>query len=270
MLKAIANRIANDFTDEDTRIITILDYTSTNALDSELKHTDNSKNLIILIDNTAILGSVKMEIRRSDRPAVMFGDSFKAPRPQNDANNREVIKHGQIKLAEIVNRLNNMNDSKTAFMYYPSYDGYVDNGDFEITKSETLTSITPKDEVSNNLLTPGGKSFLLIIEKTTDHLLCRVKRDSYVDKVCAPAVDAAKAICPSPSSPDCEDQYSSTEFWIMFAILLFIIIVLALVLGYFVLSGDSDKNKLSESPLVTESGPPTGRVELSSIEPAQI
>jgi hypothetical protein len=260
MLKSIANRIANNFTDEDTRIITILDYATPGRLTSNLDHTDNSQNLIVLIDNATIMGSVNMQIYKSQQLAPMLDMNSPLPSDFNMTNAAEQIKNDQIKLAEIVNRLNNMDDSKTLYAHYPSFESYTGSADLEIKKDPKLTQIVPKDGALNDFLIPGGKSFLLVVEKGNDFLI-QINRGSHIAKLCKPAVNAAKADCPSPS-PDCDGEYSGYAFWIMFVILFIIIIVLAVVLGIYVFGDDGSESKISK---VETRGSPTSEIELGSV-----
>lgn len=210
MLKTITNKIATNFTDEDTNIITIMDYVTDKDVKSNFIN-DRTKNLIVLLDNTIITGNVSINITESnlDQNSLVKSNITK-------------IKDDEklVKIAEIVNRLNNMDKSKTVFIYYPSLES--DNSQFSVVPSKTdpgFISITLSQDTTEDLFIPGGKSFVYILEKAEQdqfrNVSLSINRDSYQNIICSPTIE-------NSSESEYENYYSSTIVWNMTIIIGFV------------------------------------------------
>ena len=214
MLKTITNRIASTFKDEDTDIITILDFTHSGNLQSDFIHRDRMKNLIVLVDNTIVMGAVNLRVVRDNSVADM--------ETSMDDNKAVTVE-------EVVNRLNAMDEQKTLVSYFPSVDGtQMMSPVFGVDANgqNTVIGVTDSTEIQN-IFTPGGHSLLFVIEKGQDPVTFTIGRNSYQHRLCSPLIQADRSkrvtLEPVASSPTDTPFYASPVFWIVLIVLILVI-----------------------------------------------
>lgn len=214
MLKTITNRIASTFKDEDTDIITILDFTHSGNLQSDFVHRDRTKNLIVLVDNTIVMGAVNLRVVRDNSVAA-------TETPMDDDK--------AVTVGEVVNRLSAMDEQKALVSYFPSVDGtQMMSPVFGVVADGPNTAIGVTDPTQiQNIFTPGGQSLLYVIEKGQDRVTFTIGRNSYQQRLCSPLIqaDRAKRITLEPVANASTNTpfYSSPVFWIVLVVLILVI-----------------------------------------------
>ena len=255
MLKSIANKIASNFKDDDTNIISIVDYVTNNDVRSELL-SDHTKNLIVLMENVVVTGNLNLTITESP-------NQTSSSTPTNFGDDNKVVK-----IAEIVHVLNNMDESKTYSVYLPSPDTIDTQSAFKIisdSNSPGVMNIVPKSLTDiSDIFIPGGKSFVYVVEKTQDYrnATLSLTRDTYCNIVCKPNSSTVNS--------NCDSYYSSNAFWSVTSILVFIALIFLVILLFNVFTSKdstSTKSNVNDATMKSTLGStptPTSAVTLTA------
>lgn len=273
MLSDIADHIASNFKDADTKILTVENRDVTNNMESSVVNVSNQKNLIVLIRNTSVLGSVSIKIANTADTSAMDdktgADNGTGETPEPTATATEVggtstgtastgapiggtsvgtsatpntpnatATGNSVAIAQVVNSIRKMDDEKTIQFAVPR----LGENDSRIkVNPKGLGFIVNADPNSmQQLLAPGGEDLLIVIAKGVHNINVELSRESYLQRVCPPAT-----ICESnkTDNEECtpEDVLKTTTFWITVLILVFIIFVLFIFLMYTISGGRDSK-----------------------------
>jgi hypothetical protein len=233
MLSTVIDRVANNFKNEDTRIITVTDFTAKGGFKSDFAHTDVSKNLIILIDNATVMGNVDMNVRRN---TIAVSDSTEELNPR------------VVSVSSVVERMKNMNSNKTLLIYYPSFEKYVLDHRLTETKLGNTDEVTIRNETRelDSLLTPDGMSLVIVIEKGQNPVSINLTRPSYIESTCP--------VCP-PCNQVETNTYSHKTYWGTTGTLTVCVCILLIILLIFMMSGSSESNSSGSMNKTAKSTP---------------
>lgn len=297
MLSDIADHIASNFKDADTKILTVENRDVTNNMESSVVNVSNQKNLIVLIRNTLVLGSVSIKIYNTADTSTTNdktgADNGTGETPEPTATATEVggtstgtastgapiggtsvgtsampntpnatAAGNSVTIAQVVNSIRKMDDEKTIQFAVPRL-GENDSR-LKVNPQGLGFTINADPTSMQQLLAPGGEDLLIVIAKGGHNIIVDLSRGSYLQRVCPPTtVSESNKADNEQCTP--EDVLKTTTFWITVLILTFIIFALFGCLMY-TISNDRDSNY--------SSGDDLRRIEtidtIDTIEPAGV
>ena len=243
MTSVIANRIASNFTDANTQIIIVEDVVTSDDFVSNIVIDSPEKNLIVLVDNTIVLGGLDITITRNATPSSTV----------NSIANT-------ITVANAVENILELENDKTLSIFHPNFEEYtLDSRLLQTSDTAGSISILKNQETAlDNLFTIGGDSLLVVIESGTAPINITLKRDSYLSQLCPACPDKVCPTCPEQVCPPCEtdetDDVKVCIGWswaisgmsslaLLFVILIIVLLVLSIRSGKKSSSNGSTNNK---------------------------
>lgn len=265
MLSDIADHIASNFKDADTKILTVENRDVTNNMESSVVNITNQKNLIVLIRNTSVLGSVSIKISNTVDTAAIHDETGDGETPEPTEvggtstgtastgapiggtsvgtsampNTPNATAAGNsVAIAQVVNSIRKMDDEKTIQFTVPRL-GENDQR-LKVNPQESGFIINADPNSMQRLLAPGGEDLLIVIAKGGHNINVDLSRGSYLQRVCPPTtVSESNKADNEQCTP--EDVLKTTTFWITVLILTFIIFALFGCLMYTISDGRDSK-----------------------------